>query len=571
MEDPIQSSSPIIDLAYDGNADGLRDNMRSQALASLYYFNKVVLGYKDLSPKLHQEFCNHIQSTIRQQRRGYLMPRRHLKSTNAKGYGLWRLCGGGWNQVSEKTRTRLKDDPRNLRIGVFGQTEKPAQKYLKDPKWNLLNNQLLQWLFPEIVPPNINDTKWTDSEILLPRTGSYDESTIMCFGIDQRKTGYGFDIRIYDDIFDEEAAESEVLAQSVQEGFDYAGELFTDPSESEELILGTRWKYGTADVYGYIMDKLPAGEIVHSSLDDEEKGTKARTTGFVWYVRSILEVNPVTDQEEAIWPERFTPEVIEFEKKRLGPYKFSCLMMNNPIPTAGVSFPPDLLNEYVVINDPPDPILHPLDGTPDIRLFDLYRLSFYDPSSGGPSAGCEGAIVSVGMAADFRVFALHEWGDTKGYGQSVEMWHVLNDSFLFNDCYYEKVGSQKTIEEEIIPLRNLMLQCPLCKGHHRRLIPRPFQPPGGKAKDDRIFAFLDPIIQDKRLYLRKSMRALRTQIVTHPHSNLKDRLDALASGCSLLRPPVSEDEVREQRQAEEWALASKVSRTHTAYDVGGYV
>lgn len=565
------AQSDIGQLAYQGDASGLRDELRRRALGSLYYFAKVVMGYKDCSPHLHQEFCHDLQTTIKEQRRGYLIPRRHLKSTLAKSYGMWRLCGGGFDQLPLAVRERLNGDPRNLRIGVFGQTEKPAQKYLKDPKWILQNNEMFQWLFPELVPPNINDTKWTDAEILLPRSMSFDESTIMCFGIDQRKTGYGFDILIYDDIFDEEAAESEELAKAVKEGFDYASQLFVDPNTVEEIIFATRWLYGDADLPGYVMKRLPANMATSRSLDDIEKQAPGRTSGFRWYVRSVVETDPATGEEHSIWPERFTPEVVEAERIRLGPYKFSCLMMNNPIPSEGVNFPPELLKEYEVRNDSSGnpSLLHPLDGSPDVRLSELYRLSFHDPSSGGPSAACESALVALGMAPDCRVFVLKDWGAKVGYGQSVEQWHLLNDQFFFHDNYYEKVGAQKTIEEEIIPLRVIMGKCPYCDQHHQRLIVKPFQPPGGKDKDSRIFAFLDPVLQDKRLYLRKGMTILREQVITHPFSNLKDRLDALASGVSLLRPPTSADELRSEREAEEMAKVHS-SRTFTSYEVGGY-
>lgn len=552
-------------LAYDGNAEGLRDELRSRALNSLYYFAKVVIGYKDCSPKLHQEFCQKIQTTIDRQRRGFLMPRRHLKSTIAKAYGLWRLCGGGLD-------LHPIDDPRNLRIGVFSQSEKPAQKYLKDPKWHLQNNQMLKWLFPEIIPPDVNKTKWTDAEILLPRSRSFDESTIMCFGIDQKKTGYGFDIIIYDDIFDEEAAESEELAKNVQEGFDYCSQLFNDPKTVEEVIFGTRWKYGTADVYGYIMDRLPDSSTpLGQTLDDTEKMAPGRTSGFSWYVRSVVEPNEETGEDESIWPERFTPEVIEAERKRLGSYKFSCLMMNRPIPSEGVEWGPEKLREYEVHqNASGQPvILHPLDGTPDVLLSQLYRLSFHDPSSGGPSATCEAALVGIGMASDCRVFVLKDWAANKGYGQSVEQWHVMNDQFLFHDNYYEKVGGQKTIEMDIIPLRVLLGRCAYCDKKHQRLVVKPFAP-GSKDKDGRIKALLDPTISDKRLYLRKGMDTLKIQIITFPISNLKDRLDALASGTSLLRPPTSEDDLRVEREMEELAK-THTSRTHTSYEVGGYV
>jgi hypothetical protein len=330
------------------------------------------------------------------------------------------------------------------------------------------------------------------------------------------------------------------------------------------------------------MEKLPPGEITPleqlaqptqptQALDEAEKRTKGRSSGFTWVVRSVIELDPLTGEETSIWPERFTPEVVEAERIRLGPYKFSCLMMNSPIPTEGVDWRPEMLQTYEVRKDASGQpaLIHPLDGSPDIRLDALYRLSFHDPSSGGPGATCESALVGLGMAPDCRVFVLKDWGAKVGYAQSVERWHRLNDQFFFHDNYYEKVGAQKTIEEDLIPLRALLPKCPFCDKKHNRLIVKPFAPPGGKDKDSRIKAFLDPTIQDKRLYLRRGMDLLKTQITTFPISNLKDRLDALASGVSLLRPPSSEDELKAEEEAEE-AAKTHSSRTFTSYEVGGY-
>jgi hypothetical protein len=172
------------------------------------------------------------------------------------------------------------------------------------------------------------------------------------------------------------------------------------------------------------------------------------------------------------------------------------------------------------------------------------------------------------MAPDCRVFVLKDWGGRKGYGQSVERWHEMNDQFLFHDNFYEKVGAQKTLEEDIIPLRVLLGKCPYCDKRHQRLVIKPFSP-GTKDKDERIKAFLDPTVSDKRLYLRRGMDTLKTQIITFPISNLKDRLDALASGCKLLRPPTSEDEIAFEEEQRELAEQHS-SRTWTAYEAGGY-
>src|SRR5262245_11023032 len=85
-------SKELYQVAESGDAEGLRDRLRYAALTNLYYFTKVVLGYRELSPRLHQEFCEYIVATRTQRRRGGLIPRGHFKSTIvSKSYPLWRL------------------------------------------------------------------------------------------------------------------------------------------------------------------------------------------------------------------------------------------------------------------------------------------------------------------------------------------------------------------------------------------------------------------------------------------------------------------------------------------------
>src|SRR5262245_11838208 len=52
-------SKELYQVAESGDAEGLRDRLRYTALTNLYYFTKVVLGYRELSPRLHQEFCEY--------------------------------------------------------------------------------------------------------------------------------------------------------------------------------------------------------------------------------------------------------------------------------------------------------------------------------------------------------------------------------------------------------------------------------------------------------------------------------------------------------------------------------
>jgi len=79
-------------------------------------------------------------------------------------------------------------------------------------------------------------------------------------------------------------------------------------------------------------------------------------------------------------------------------------------------------------------------------------------------------------------------------------------------------------------------------GEERRLMPGIFKgvrPPGGIKKQDRLETSLGPIVNSKRLYIRKSMTDLVDELFEHPVSRNDDLMDALYYADYYGRPPAS--------------------------------
>jgi hypothetical protein len=534
-------SAELVDVAASGDASKLWQELRDKADDSLYFFSKVVLGYKELVDHLHQPLAIKIQGyrPNSKQRRGFLLPRGHFKSTIlSKSYPLWRLA----------------QNPE-LRILILGESATVGEKNLRDIKWHIENNQLFRWLYPELIPAVIGAQKWTEKEILLPRQGTFDESSITATGVGVRLTGTHYDIIIYDDLVGEEASKSEAVMQDAISYFQWATGLANDQDTIEELIAGTRWKHADKDLYGWIMKMMP-GE-------------------WDWEQRSVIE------DGVPIFPERFSEKIIDDIRRRLGEYKFSCNYMNSPISPEGGDFKTNQVLSYTVSAD--GKTIIPDDGTPPVRLADLYRISFWDPSAGGRSATAENAIIVAGMSADRRIFALAAWSKNTDMHAAAEKWLELNDRFHCFYNHYELVGSQKEIEK-IIRDRLMAVKCAYCNKTHRRLKPLGVSPPGGRAnKEERIRTFTEDafghITEDNkvvgtRIYLRRGMEKLRGQIVSFPPSesgSLVDEFDAFAYCCHLLRPPLLDTSNEEKsKEAEEVERRKSVPFTHTERDYGGY-
>jgi hypothetical protein len=549
--------SPIMQLAAQGQADELLEVLRNKCLepmGGLYYFTKVVLGYKDLVPHFHLPFCDHIVSSIPLLKRGYLLPRGHFKSTViSKAYLLWRFCGGA--RVSGK-------DPRNLRWLVVGESDTVAKKNINDIAWHLQNNQLLKVLFPEIIPPDFSRVKWTDTELEINRPQSFDEPSIKTVGIGAKLTGFHFSGIDYDDPIGEKAAKSVAEMQSAEDWFAYAPGLADDPLSLEEIIAGTRWKHGKADLYGKIMDELPEGQQ-----------TDGRPCGFTWYVKGCYD----EDGDPLFWP-RFTREVLQSILQREKTYKFSAQYLNQPCAPEGSQFREEQIKTFKIAigADGKRDLILPTDGTPAIKLAHLARLSFYDPSSGGKFAGSENAIVLCGTSPDGRKFAFKVWSANCGFREAVEQWFRFNDQYLTWPNLFEGVGPHKEVAS-IVALRQVEDVCRVCilkdkKVKHRRLGPVCVNPPGGVgSKEDRILTFIQADVEDGLVYLHEDDILTRKQMLEFPHGELMDRLDALAYAVYYSRRPHTVEELEAQEHEREAKNISRVQRTAQTYDVGGYV
>ena len=92
-------------------------------------------------------------------------------------------------------------------------------------------------------------------------------------------------------------------------------------------------------------------------------------------------------------------------------------------------------------------------------------------------------------------------------------------------------------------------------------------------KQERIRFFAQPAFQEGRVYFRQGTFAnkLRNQLISFPHGDKVDLLDALASAIHLVRFPETEEDLREEREADERRKELKPPRTSCGRNYGGYI
>ena len=554
----LRETSEIFRTATSGNAEELRDTLKSKALGSLYYFTKAILNFNALSPNFHYDRCQEMQDSIPLLKRGFLWPRGHFKSTIVKSYVLWRLCGGG-DPLADFTQPDR--DPRNQRFLFVGESDTRVVAALRNMKWHLTQNKMVRWLFPEVWHDPKSDALWREDEICLPRSRDYDESTIRAIGIGTKVTGFHGNTFIFDDLIGEKAAGSQATMDTADAFIDYALGLADEPEKVEWLFAGTRWKYGRADTYGRLMEDVPF------FLDAENK-----PHGIKWYVHSAI-----LEDGTPAFPERFSIATLQDINNQLKDYKYSCQYLNTPATAEGGDFPSVQVKSFIGEGD----TIKPLDGTPECRLTDLLRIGFWDLSSGGSSKGaCENAIIILGTHADGRRFVLDAFLKNCGYRLALENYYRLNDQYKCYRCYFEDLGAQK----EVLEIDNMVLVmgCEICRQKalanpevklepHRKLRLQGYGHKGFSGnKEDRIRLYLQSTVEEGRLYLNSKLSHLRVQIVSFPHYHLCDGVDSTASAVHLSRAPIGAEEQQSREIEQESIAVPPDARVHTDRVYGGY-
>ena len=83
----------------------------------------------------------------------------------------------------------------------------------------------------------------------------------------------------------------------------------------------------------------------------------------------------------------------------------------------------------------------------------------------------------------------------------------------------------------------------------RRLMPGIFKgvrPPGGIKKEDRLETSLGPIVNSKKLYLRRSMTEIVDEFFEHPFPKNDDLMDALYYADYYAKPPLSKKMTKDE-------------------------
>lgn len=409
-----------------------REALRELARADLYFLLRHVLGRKDVEKQWLFDRCRDVQAEPNNMID--LWSREHYKSTIIT-YG--------------KTIQDILVNP-DITVGIFSHTRPIAKAFLRQIKREFEGNTTLRELFPDICweNPQKQAPKWSEDDgIIVKRKSNPKEATVEAWGVvDGQPTSKHFSLLVYDDVV---TKESVTTPEQISKTTDSLALSYSLGAEGGNVrFIGTRYHF--ADTYREVMARGTAKPRIFPATED---GTP---TG-----------EPVLLSAEALAKKR----------RDMGPYIFSCQMMQNPIADESQGFQADWLRFYQRHN------------------FLTHNLNAYicvDAASSKKKGSDYTAIIVLGAGPDDNLYVLDMVRDRLNLSQRCRAVMDMHKKYRPLQVRYERYGLMADIEH---------IQDVQRRENYRFDIT---EVGGQTSKEDRIKRLL-PLFEQGRIYLPQTL------------------------------------------------------------------
>jgi predicted phage terminase large subunit-like protein len=533
----------------DSSADEFRETLRANGKKSLYYFSTAVLKWTKIQPDPHLPVCNFIQ-TQPKLRKVLLIPRDCYKSTvGSKSLPLWILIQDNFCGLPGLEH----------RISLQSHSSENAKKQIKSLRQQIERNQILRWLYPEIIP-DVSKTTWTDSNLLFPREGMYGEDTIEAGGVDTALVSRHYTVQIGDDLEDKKSFEQPSVREKVKTFYKSSEALFVDEQTAFHLLIGTRW--GHDDLYNEIMENEAEYydfyarplEWTRSDLELDLKEAHDSGKPAIWNMNPD-EFAPEDGKKYLLFPKLFPELSCKRIRAKQGNFMYSMLYLNNPKDPSLAEFKEADLR-WFWFDDEGNIVAQIDDDIREIIPFDcLKRVLHWDPamSESEQKKNSRNAMVAAYKDPKGRIFVGEAYAEYKNPTMLFSKFVGMHQRHQIHTANIEDVGFQRTLK---YPLFFTMKQ--LNHVFHVRE-----EGPIG-SKDARIRSLL-PYAENHLLFLNKHPypTVLMEEMRGFPVFPKKDVLDALAACLPLfgMADVQNPRETQKAQQRQDLRLATRSSVT----------
>jgi phage terminase large subunit-like protein len=426
----------------DSQADEFRETLRANGRKSLYYFSTAILKWTKIQPDPHLPLCNFIQ-TIPKSRKVLLIPRDCYKSTvGSKSLPLWIL---------------IQDEFMGLpglehRISLQSHSSENAKKQIKSLRQQIERNDVLRWLYPEIIP-DIAKTTWTDSNLLFPRQGMYGEDTIEAGGVDTALVSRHYTVQIGDDLEDKKSFEQPSVREKVKTFYQSSEALFVDEQTAYHLLIGTRW--GHDDLYAQIMENEAAYydfyarplEWTREDLENDLKEAHDSNLPPVWNMDPDT-FAPDAGKKYFLFPKLFPEISCRRIRAKQGNFMYSMLYQNNPKDPSLAEFKTEDLR-WFWYDDEGNIVAQIEDDIREIIPFDaLKRVLHWDPamSESEQKKNSRNALVAMYKDSKGRLFLAETYAEYKNPTMLFSKFVGMHQRHQIHVANIEDVGFQRTLK-----------------------------------------------------------------------------------------------------------------------------
>lgn len=372
-----------------------------KSLADLFIFAKEVLGYNLLS-NVHLSWY---ETLLKSKFLLLLAPRSHLKSTAITvAYVLWRLV----------------QDP-NMRILILNEIHANAQNFLREIKQHLTQNQRFRERYGNW---DSAASRWTENSIIIPRTRITKEPSISICGVLGTVLSMHSDLIVLDDPISDKNSFTGQQRSKVATWFRNVVLPMLEPN-GQMIMVGTRWHY--QDLYSEILTDPGFdhwNKIVQKAEWKDEFGHR-----------------------HLLFPERFTPQMLDELKASMGTASYGSQMLNDPSGQEGADFKLEWLRAAYY------------DRAPE-------KMSIYmgvDLAMTKKEEGSRFAIVVVGVLSSGDTYILEAYRDRLNFSgqiQAIKRYVRIFKPMLTaieNNAYQESLLQMLRVDEETkrLPIKGI--------------------------------------------------------------------------------------------------------------------
>lgn len=519
-----------------------RSKLRKKCLRDLFSFCRAVMGYDDISPELHGDFCHFLEGP--QKRKQTTMPRSFVKTwIGSIAYPIWATLKR--EEEDELPWGASFDDKfwqlgPNMRVLIASYVISNAEKMISLIRKTYEANTAMQILFPEVIPHNFNKVKWSNQSACINRDDNFTESTFEAAGIGGASTSRHYDLIIEDDlIYAKKDDLSDRELQPNQDDIDkaigwhkLATSLLVPGQHTRMQNSGTRW--APKDLVKYIWDNEPSyARFMRGCVNLDEL-----ETGLHW-----KECTPE-------WPSAYNIEQLEIIAAAQGPYMFATQYLLKPTSPQQRLFQRVWLQEYTKESELPL----------TMRVFTTVDLAGWGKAK--RSRMSRAVILTCGWDHNNHVWLLHydvgRFDPSEVINIMAKHWSRFSPEQIgVEEVYYQKAiahFARKAMERGDIPWMSI----------------RAVKPEGGESKELRIRS-IEPIASNLAVHCRPLHKEFIEEFCEYVPNNdscTKDILDALAYQIRIARPgevtaktaPKNSTVVNSVDDFLEWAWSRKTTK-----------